>query len=70
MQTRIKELRMKYKFTQADLAQQVSVSRETIVLLEQGRHNPSLKLAVKIANALYSSIEDVFIFEYADFIRT
>lgn len=63
MKTRIKEFRAKYDLTQEKLAQQVGVRRETIVFLEQGKYNPSLKLAHDVAKALKSKIEELFIFE-------
>ncbi len=62
MKTRIKEFRARYNLTQEDLAKKVGVRRETIVFLEKGRYNPSLRLAHKIAKVLKSRIEDVFIF--------
>ncbi len=62
MKTRIKELRARYDLTQDELAHKVGVRRETIVFLEQGKYNPSLKLAHDVAKALKSKIEDVFIF--------
>ncbi|MFA5385388.1 MAG: helix-turn-helix transcriptional regulator [Eubacteriales bacterium] len=63
MKTRIKEYRARYNLTQEDLARKVGVRRETIVYLEKGTYNPSLLLAVKIAKALNSSIEELFIFD-------
>ncbi|MDO8870186.1 MAG: helix-turn-helix transcriptional regulator [Methanobacteriaceae archaeon] len=63
MKTRIKELRAKYDLTQAQLAEKVGVRRETIVFLEKGKYNPSLKLAYMIARVLEADIEDIFIFE-------
>ena len=48
--------------TQEDLARKVGVRRETIVFLEKGKYNPSLKLAHDIAKALKTKIEDLFIF--------
>ena len=61
--TRIKELRSRYDLTQDDLARQVGVRRETILCLEKGKYNPSLMLAHKIAKALKTTIDDLFIFE-------
>ena len=61
--TRIKELRARYNLTQDDLARQVGVRRETILYLEKGKYNPSLLLAHQIAQALKTTIEDLFIFE-------
>ncbi|MDI3473745.1 MAG: putative transcriptional regulator [Candidatus Woesearchaeota archaeon] len=63
MKTRIKELRARLNLTQEELAKKVGVRRETIVFLEKGKYNPSLKLAYKIARAFDSNIEDVFIFD-------
>lgn len=63
MKTRIKELRARYDLTQEELAKKVGVRRETIVFLEKGKYNPSLKLAYNIAKVLKSKIEEVFIFE-------
>ena len=59
----MKELREKHHLTQEQLAQKVGVRRETILFLEKGKYNPSLKLAHDIAKVLESKIEDVFIFE-------
>ncbi|MFA7199745.1 MAG: helix-turn-helix transcriptional regulator [Methanoculleus sp.] len=66
MKTRIKELRARAGRTQEELAQQVGVRRETIVFLEKGKYNPSLKLAYRVARALGSTIEEVFLFEDED----
>lgn len=63
MRTRIKELRARYDLTQQDLAEKVGVRRETIVFLGKGKYNPSLKLAHDVAEALNSTIEEIFIFE-------
>jgi putative transcriptional regulator len=49
--------------TQDELAKAVGVRRETIVFLEQGKYNPSLRLAHDIARALHAGIDDLFIFE-------
>lgn len=66
MKTRIKELRARYDMTQEDLAKKVGVRRETILYLEKGKYNPSLKLAHDIAKALKTTMDDLFIFEEAD----
>ncbi len=63
MQTRIKECRGRLSMTQEDLAKAVGVRRETIVFLEQGKYNPSLKLAHDVARTLHVKIDDLFIFE-------
>jgi putative transcriptional regulator len=63
MKTRIKEFRARFGLTQEDLAKKVGVRRETIVFLEKGKYNPSLKLAHDVAKALKAGIEEVFLFE-------
>lgn len=63
MNSRIKELRAKHNYTQDDLARKVQVRRETIVFLEQGKYNPSLKLAHDIARVFNLAVEEVFIFD-------
>ncbi|MBN1251964.1 MAG: helix-turn-helix transcriptional regulator [Bacteroidales bacterium] len=62
MKNRIKELRAKNSLTQNELALKVSVRRETIVFLEKGKYNPSLKLAYDISKVFNLKIEEVFIF--------
>lgn len=56
-------MRARYDLTQEELAKKVGVRRETIVFLEKGKYNPSLKLAHDVAEVLKSKIEEVFIFE-------
>ena len=63
MKTRIKEFRARYDMTQEQLAKKAGVRRETIVFLEKGKYNPSLKLAHDVAKALKSTIDELFIFE-------
>ena len=63
MKTKIKELRTRYNLTQEKLATKVGVRRETIVFLEKGKYNPSLKLAFQIAKVLNSNVNELFIFE-------
>ena len=63
MRTRIKELRARYDLTQEDLAKKVGVRRETILFIEKGNYNPSLKLAHDIAKALQTTIDDLIIFD-------
>lgn len=61
MKTRIKELRARDNLTQVELAQKVGVRRETIVFLEKGKYNPSLKLAYDISKVFKMKIEEVFL---------
>ena len=63
LKTRIKELRARYDMTQEDLARKVGVRRETILYLEKGKYNPSLRLAHSIAKVLKTTIPELFIFE-------
>ena len=63
MNNLIKELRARYDLSQLELAQKVGVRRETIVFLEKGKYNPSLKLAYDISKAFNLPIESVFIFD-------
>ena len=63
MTNRIKELRARYNLTQDELAKKVGVRRETVVFLEQGKYNPSLKLAYDIAQVLETKIDDLFVFD-------
>jgi len=60
MKNEIKKLRTKLGITQEELAQKAGVRRETIVFLEQGKYNPSLKLALNIAKELKTSIDELF----------
>jgi putative transcriptional regulator len=66
MKTRIREYRAKRNLTQEKLAEMVGVRRETIIFLEQGRYNPSLRLAYNVARALRATIEELFILEETD----
>lgn len=66
MKTRIKEFRARHDLTQEALANLVGVRRETIVFLEKGKYNPSLKLAYRIARSLETTIDELFIFDDSD----
>ncbi|MBS6884704.1 MAG: helix-turn-helix transcriptional regulator [Streptococcus salivarius] len=63
METKIQELRKANKISQAELADEMGVTRQTIISLEKGRYNASLELAFKIAWYFRKTIEEVFIFE-------
>lgn len=58
--TKIPEYREKQGLTQSELADLVGVRRETIVNLERGRYNPSLKLAMDIAKVFHVTVEEIF----------
>lgn len=62
LNTNIKEYREKALMKQDDLAKLVGVRRETIVHLENGRYNPSLKLAMDIAKVFNTTVEELFKF--------
>ena len=59
----LKKYRQLAEYTQEELAAKVGVRRETIIRLETGKYNPSLRLAIDIARAVDARIEDIFIFE-------
>jgi len=63
MKTRIKEYRAKYNLTQERLAEMVGVRRETIIFLEQGKYNPSLRLAHNVAKVLKTTMDEIFILD-------
>jgi putative transcriptional regulator len=60
MKNNIKEFRIALGFTQEELANRSGVRRETIVFLEKGKYNPSLKLAMNIAQILKTRVDDLF----------
>jgi putative transcriptional regulator len=66
MDNRVKELRTAAELRQEDLAEQVGVSRQTIISIEGGRYNPSLELAWRLSKALGVTIEDLFDFGEGD----
>lgn len=68
MKTKIKEYRAKYNLTQEKLDEMVAVRRETIIFLEQGKYNPSLKLAHTVAKALQTTVDEIFIFDDSHYI--
>ena len=63
MKTRIREYRARRGLTQEKLAEMVGVRRETVIFLEQGKYNPSLKLAHNVAQALEATIDEIFILD-------
>jgi putative transcriptional regulator len=63
MKTRIKEFRARFDMTQEELARMVGVRRETILFLEKGKYNPSLRLAHDVAKVLKTTIDELFIFD-------
>ena len=63
LSTKLKENRESKGLKQADLAELVGVRRETIVNLEKGKYNPSLKLAMDIAKVFHTTVEELFFFD-------
>ncbi|NJE02285.1 helix-turn-helix transcriptional regulator [Thermococcus sp. JdF3] len=62
MKNRLRELREELGITQEELAKALGVTRQTIIAIEKGRYDPSLRLAFKIARFFGVKIEDVFIY--------
>ncbi|NJE54008.1 helix-turn-helix transcriptional regulator [Thermococcus sp. 21S9] len=63
MKNRLRELREAMGLTQEELAKALGVTRQTIIAIEKGRYDPSLRLAFKIARFFGVKIEDIFIYE-------
>lgn len=63
MKNRLEQIRKQYGIKQEELAAALEVSRQTIGSLENGRYNPSIILAFKIARFFDMSIEEIFIYE-------
>lgn len=63
MKNRLEELRKQQGIMQEELARQMKVSRQTIGSIENGRYNPSIILAIKIARFFEKNVEEIFIFE-------
>ena len=62
MQNRLEQYRTHNGWTQQELADRVEVSRQTIISLENGRYNPSILLAFRLARLFRVAIEDIFIY--------
>lgn len=63
LKNKLKEYRAKRDMKQGELAELVGVRRETIIRLEKGLYNPSLKLAMDIAKVFDTTVEEIFFFE-------
>lgn len=66
LKTKLKEYRALRDMKQGDLAELVGVRRETIIRLEKGQYNPSLKLAMDIAKVFGTTVEELFFYEDSD----
>jgi putative transcriptional regulator len=62
MENRVRELRTAAGLRQEDLADRLTVSRQTVISIESGRYNPSLELAWRLSKVLGTTIEDLFVF--------
>ncbi len=60
MKNKIKELREKRGISQEELAKKLGVTRQTIISIEKGKYDPSLRLAFKISRFFRKKIEDIF----------
>lgn len=60
MTNRLRILRAERRWSQAELAERLGVSRQTVVAIETGRYDPSLPLAFKIARLFDQAIEEIF----------
>ena len=65
MKNRLRQLRAERDWSQGDLAQRLSVSRQTVNALETGKYDPSLPLAFRIARLFGRPIEEIFEFDHA-----
>ncbi len=63
MKNRLKVYRAMHNLTQEELAKALGVSRQTIIAIEKGKYDPSLRLAFKIARFFGVRIEDIFIYD-------
>lgn len=67
MKNKIPEYREKFGLSQEKLAEKLHVSRQTIISIEKGRYNPSLPLAMMIAEFFKVKVEDIFSLEEKDY---
>ncbi len=66
LRNRVRELRARLRLRQADLAQEVDVTRQTILAIEKGRLNPSVTLSLKIARVLREPVDYIFYLDRSD----
>ena len=67
MKNKVSEYRKKYGYSQDRLADKLGVSRQTIISIEKGKFNPSLPLAMILANLFESNVENIFFLEKEDY---
>ncbi|MDN7240289.1 helix-turn-helix transcriptional regulator [Planococcus sp. N028] len=66
LRNRVKELRARHSYTQSDLGKRVDVTRQTIAFIEKGEFSPSITLALKLAQALQTKVDELFWLEGED----
>jgi len=66
VKNRMKELRQQHSISQEKMADLLGVSRQTIISIEKEKYNPSLPLAIRIAQSFNVTVEDVFLIEEGD----
>ena len=62
LKNNLKSIRIANNFSQEELTSKVGTSRQTIIAIEKGNFNPSTKLAILLAIALYTTVEEIFYF--------
>ncbi len=67
LQNKVSEFRKKYSYSQDRLAEKLGVSRQTIISIEKGKYNPSLPLAMIMAEVFETNVENIFILEDEDY---
>jgi len=60
LRNRVKELRARHNFTQSELGKRVDVTRQTVAFIEKGEFSPSITLALKLAQALETKVDELF----------
>jgi putative transcriptional regulator len=63
IKAKLKVFRAMRDLTQEDLANEIGVTRQTVIAIEKGKYNPSLELAFKVAMFFEASLEDIFVYE-------
>ncbi|RFB15357.1 transcriptional regulator [Bacillus sp. HNG] len=67
MQNKVAEFRKKHGYSQDRLAEKLGVSRQTIISIEKGKYNPSLPLALIMAEVFETNVENIFILQEEDY---
>jgi len=70
MKSRLRMYRERYDITQRHLARDLKIARQTIVAIEKGHYNPSLEIAFRLARYFGVAIEDLFIYEPPEWMKT